>query len=243
MGEPKKWEQSALLKRAAEGDEAAKSQLVEANLGLVWSVVKKFAGRGYEADDLFQIGCMGLLKAIEKFDLSFEVRFSTYAVPMIIGEIKRFLRDDGPLKVSRSIKELAMKARSVSETLQKQTGEEASIHQIANQLGKSSEDIVFALEAVQTPDSLYAGENDDDSIPLIDKTALREGETDIIDKIALREAIHKLEPRERQIIMFRYFGDKTQAQVAALLGISQVQVSRLEKKILATMRGELSEIL
>lgn len=241
MGVVRDWDQGGLLKRAADGDAAARDQLVEENMGLVWSVVKKFTGRGYEADDLFQIGCMGLLKAIDKFDVSYDVRFSTYAVPMIMGEIKRFLRDDGPVKVSRSVKELAVKARTVSEMVQKETGEAPTIGQLAERLGTSAEDIVFAMEAVCPPESLYAGE-EDDLLPLIDRThAAGQGEGELINHIALGEVLESLPARERQLIVLRYFKDRTQAQVAKLLGISQVQVSRLEKKVLGLLRGELVE--
>lgn len=235
------WDQNELLRRATDGERSAVDELVQKNLGLVHSVVKKFASSPCDVEDLFQIGCMGLLKAIRKFDFSYGVRFSTYAVPMIIGEIKRFLRDDGPLKVSRGIKELAIKARSVSEIIQKQTGEAPSVGEIAAMLGRSSEEIVLALESAIPPDSLFGGENEDGLSSVIDKKPAQcENESEIVDKLALREAIGNLKARERQIIIFRYFKNKTQSEVAQELGISQVQVSRLEKKILARMREQMA---
>lgn len=236
-----KWEQKELLVRAAKGDEEAVKLLVQNNLGLVHSVVKKFVNSPYESEDLFQVGSMGLLKAIRKFDLSYDVRFSTYAVPMIIGEIKRFLRDDGPIKVSRSAKELAIKARSVSEMLQKQNGSPPSVNELAAILGESGENIVQALEAAMPPESLYATAGEDGANLLIDKMPSKGmGEAEIVDKIALREMIYQLKARERQIIVFRYFKNKTQSEVAQVLGISQVQVSRLEKKILGQLREKMS---
>lgn len=242
MSGMREWDQGELLRRAVAGDEAARDQLVEDNMGLIWSVVKKFTGRGADADDLFQIGAMGLIKAIQKFDLAYDVRFSTYAVPMIMGEIKRFLRDDGPVKVSRSVKELAVKARTMSELIQKQTGEAPTIGQLAESLGVDTEEIVFAMEAACPPESLYAGEEDDDISPLIDRThAQAQGEGEIVNRLALGEVLETLPARERQLIILRYFKDRTQAQVAELLGISQVQVSRLEKKVLSLLRGQLAE--
>jgi RNA polymerase sporulation-specific sigma factor len=236
-----KWDQKALLSRAAAGDEDAVNELVQKNLGLVHSVVKKFSNSPYEAEDLFQIGCMGLLKAIHKFDLSYDVRFSTYAVPMILGEIKRFLRDDGPVKVSRGLKELAIKAKSISELLQKQTGTAPGIEELASMLGRSAEEVVLALDAAVPPESLYGGGDEDGGVSAIDKIAQKGGgEGELVDKIALREVIGKLKARERQIIIFRYFQNKTQSEVAKILGISQVQVSRLEKKILEQMRLEMA---
>lgn len=236
-----KWDQKALLSRAAAGDEDAVNELVQKNLGLVHSVVKKFSNSPYEAEDLFQIGCMGLLKAIHKFDLSYDVRFSTYAVPMILGEIKRFLRDDGPVKVSRGLKELAIKAKSISELLQKQTGTAPGIEELASMLGRSAEEVVLALDAAVPPESLYGGGAEDGGVSAIDKIAQKGGgEGELVDKIALREVIGKLKARERQIIIFRYFQNKTQSEVAKILGISQVQVSRLEKKILEQMRLEMA---
>lgn len=236
-----KWEQRELLERAAKGDKDAIDEIASNNLGLVHSALKKFANSPYESEDLFQVGCMGLLKAIRKFDLSYDVRFSTYAVPMIIGEIKRFLRDDGPIKVSRSIKELGLKAKSVSEMIQKQTGNSPSVSELAAILGTNAESVVQALDASLMPESLYANGTGDDTNMLIDKLSSKnDGEAEIVDRIALSEVIGQLGARERQIIIFRYFKNKTQTQVAKMLGISQVQVSRLEKKTLMLLREKMS---
>ncbi len=229
-----------LLKRAQAGDRYALDYLVSHNLGLVRSVLKRFANRGYEKDDLYQLGCIGLVKAIEKFDFSYDVRFSTYAVPMIIGEIKRFLRDDGIIKVSRSLKQTAGKVKILNEELTKQLGREPSLQEISEKLNISKEDIVMALDSNVQPDYLYDVIHQDDGSPvhLIDKiseTKTRD-DSDVIDRIALSEVLSKLKPRERQIIVLRYFQDKTQTQIAETLGISQVQVSRIEKKVLSQMK-------
>lgn len=228
-----------LISRAQNGDSDAENFLVENNTGLVRSVVKRFLNRGCEYDDLIQIGSIGLLKAIKKFDPSFNVKFSTYAIPMIIGEIKRFLRDDGMIKVSRSLKEIANKANIAKESLEKNFGREPTISEIASVLEIPKEELVVALESVQSTEYLYETIHQDDGSPilLIDKISFNEGEdADIIDKLALKEVLSALEPRERQIIMLRYFKDMTQCQVAEMLGMSQVQVSRVEKKIIEKLR-------
>ena len=233
-----------LIMMAKEGDKCAQSLLVENNIGLVWSIVRRFQNRGHETDDLFQIGCIGLIKAINKFDTTFEVKFSTYAVPMIIGEIKRFLRDDGIIKVSRSLKEISNKARITKEVMSKELGREPTINEMAQRLCISTEELVMAVEAGYSPESLFnpVGEGDNSSLMLIDKLndEYNEDETDIIDKIALKQALDNLKPREKQIIILRYFKEKTQAQIAKLLGISQVQVSRIEKKILEDIRNRIN---
>jgi len=228
-----------LISRAQSGDSEAENFLVENNTGLVRSVVRRFLNRGCEYDDLIQIGSIGLLKAIKKFDASFNVRFSTYAIPMIIGEIKRFLRDDGIIKVSRNLKEIANKAHVAKETLEKDYGREPTISEIASVLEISKEDLVVALESVQSTEYLYETIHQDDGSPilLIDRISCNEGEDiDIIDRLALKEVLSALEPKERQIIMLRYFKDMTQCQVAEMLGMSQVQVSRIEKKIIGKLR-------
>jgi RNA polymerase sporulation-specific sigma factor len=234
-----------LVTMAREGDKVAQSILVEKNIGLVWSIVRRFLNRGHETDDLFQIGCIGLIKAINKFDTSFDVKFSTYAVPMIIGEIKRFLRDDGIIKVSRSLKEASNKARITREVMSKELGREPTIGEIAERLEVSSEELVMAVEAGHTPESLFnpVGDGESSSLLLIDKLndCCNEDETDIIDKIALRQVMDTLKPREKQIIMLRYFKEKTQVQIAKMLGISQVQVSRIEKKILEEIRDRIDQ--
>ncbi|TYQ16395.1 UNVERIFIED_CONTAM: RNA polymerase sporulation-specific sigma factor [Acetivibrio alkalicellulosi] len=232
-----------LIRKAKSGDKQVQSVLVEKNIGLVWSIVRRFQNRGYESDDIFQIGCIGLIKAINKFDDSFDVKFSTYAVPMIIGEIKRFIRDDGMIKVSRSLKELSNKIRITKEILTKEYGREPSINEISTRLNVTKEEIVMALEANCTHESLYStvGEGDNSSMLLIDRIDNQSNnhEVDLVDKIDLRKVLETLNPREKQIIILRYFNEKTQAQIAKMLGISQVQVSRIEKKILADIRKKI----
>ncbi|WP_368651999.1 RNA polymerase sporulation sigma factor SigF [Ornithinibacillus sp. 4-3] len=228
-----------LILKSQKGDDLARNELVEKNVRLVWSVVQRFLNWGYDADDLFQIGCIGLMKAIDKFDLSYNVRFSTYAVPMIIGEIQRFLRDDGSIKVSRSLKETAYKVRKKKEELTKQLLRVPTLSEIAEALELSSEEIVHALEAAKTPQSIHQTvfENDGDPITLLDQIA--EEDTRWFDKLSLEEAISELSDRERLIIYLRYYKDQTQSHVAERLGISQVQVSRLEKKILDEIKLKL----
>ncbi|SEP70361.1 RNA polymerase sporulation sigma factor SigF [Piscibacillus halophilus] len=224
-----------LIERSQAGDEAARDELVQKNTRLVWSVVQRFLNRGYEADDLFQIGCIGLIKSIDKFDLSYDVKFSTYAVPMIIGEIQRFIRDDGSIKVSRSLKELNHKIRSKMEEFSKDHGRSPSIVELSDALDIPKEDIIMALEANQSPHSIHETvfENEGDPITLMDQIA--EKDSSWFDHIALKEAIRQLDSRERLIIYLRYFKDQTQSEVAKRLNISQVQVSRLEKNILEHM--------
>jgi RNA polymerase sporulation-specific sigma factor len=204
-------------------------------------VVQRFINRGYEPEDLFQIGCIGLLKSVDKFDLSYDVKFSTYAVPMIIGEIQRFLRDDGTLKVSRSLKETAGKVRKMRDELSKTLGRLPTISEVAERLGISPEDVVFAQEANKPPASIHETvfENDGDPITLMDQIA-DDSQERWFDKLALTEAIGGLSERERLIVYLRYYRDKTQSEVASRLGISQVQVSRLEKKILQSIRDQIA---
>jgi len=239
-------ETMVLIEKSKSGDKAAQSELVEKNVGLIWSIVRRFHNRGYETEDLFQIGSIGLIKAIKKFDNSFEVKFSTYAVPMIIGEIKRFIRDDGIIKVSRSLKELSNKAKVTKEIMTKELGREPSVGEISLRLDISSEELVMAMEASFTPESLYStvGESDTSSVQLIDRinNDNNDNEIDLVDKIDLRQVLKTLKPRERQIIVLRYFKEKTQVQIAKMLGISQVQVSRIEKKILEDIRKKINYI-
>lgn len=228
-----------LIKRSKQGDKEARNQVVTENIGLVWSIVRRFANRGHELDDLFQIGSIGLIKAIDKFDTSFEVKFSTYAVPMITGEIKRFLRDDGMIKVSRSLKETAYKAKIASDKLGNFLGREPTIEEISKELSVPIEDIVMALESGAEVESLYKTiyQGDGNAIYLIDKLEENKDENQsMIDRIALKEILDTLEEKDRDLIKLRYFYDKTQTDIAKELGISQVQVSRLEKKILKKMR-------
>lgn len=228
-----------LIKMAQKGDREAKEKLVKHNLGLIKSVLRGFSNRGYDMDDLFQIGSIGLLKAIEKFDTSYDVKFSTYAVPMIAGEIKRFLRDDGLIKVSRSLKQTANKVKYAQEKLLKKYGREATIQEISDELGIDKEEIVMALESSYSPDYLYdvVHQNEGNPLFLIDKIDMDEDrEKEIIEKIILKEMLSQLKERDRQVIILRYFKDKTQVQVAKMLGISQVQVSRIEKKIIQDLK-------
>ncbi|WP_230398297.1 SigF/SigG family RNA polymerase sporulation sigma factor [Novisyntrophococcus fermenticellae] len=230
-----------LIERAHTGDKEARDTLVEQNLGLVYSVVKRFRNRGAEMEDLVQIGSIGLLKAIDKFDVGFDVKFSTYAVPMITGEIKRFLRDDGMIKVSRSLKETAFKAYTAREILERRLGREPSLNEIAEEIQQSVEELAMALDAGAEVESLhkiiYQGEGND--VSLMDKIEEPVCEGDrLVDRMLLEEILKKLEPEERQIIYLRYFCDYTQSYIAGMLGISQVQVSRMEKRILNRLRGE-----
>lgn len=230
-----------LIALSQSGDNGARDTLVNCNIRLVWSVVQRFMNRGYEPEDLFQIGCIGLLKSVDKFDLSYDVKFSTYAVPMIIGEIQRFLRDDGTLKVSRSLKELANKVRKMKDELSKGLGRQPTIGEVAEELGITAEEVVFAQEANKPPASIHETvfENDGDPITLMDQIADESGEK-WFDKLALAEAIETLSERERLIVYLRYYRDQTQSEVASRLGISQVQVSRLEKKILQAIKDQIA---
>ncbi|QED48499.1 RNA polymerase sporulation sigma factor SigF [Cytobacillus dafuensis] len=229
-----------LIKKSQEGDQSARDTIVQKNMRLVWSVVQRFLNRGYEPDDLFQIGCIGLLKSVDKFDLSYDVKFSTYAVPMIIGEIQRFIRDDGTVKVSRSLKEMGNKIRKAKDELSKSLGRIPTVTELSEFLDISPEDIILAQEAGRTPSSIHETvyENDGDPITLLDQ--IDDGnEGKWFDKIALKEAINELDERERLIVYLRYYKDQTQSEVALRLGISQVQVSRLEKKILQQMKDRM----
>lgn len=230
-----------LIEKAHKGDREARDLLVTENMGLIWSIVRRFTGRGYELEDLFQIGSIGLIKAVDKFDTSFDVRFSTYAVPMITGEIKRFLRDDGIIKVSRTLKETVVKVQRAKEQISKSEGREPTIEEISKEIGVTSEDIVLALEAGSEIESIYKTiyQGDGNSILLIDK--IEEGKNaneTLINKMVLSQIIESLSVKERMIIEMRYFEEKTQTEIAKELGISQVQVSRLEKKILERMRAQ-----
>ena len=233
-------ETAVLLTQAQAGDRGAREILVEKNLGLVHHIVKRFLGRGYEAEDLFQIGSIGLIKAIDKFDLTYEVKFSTYAVPMIAGEIKRFLRDDGMVKVSRTLKENGMKIKQAADEVSKELGREATISEISELTGISVEDIVVAMEANAEVESIYKSvyQSDGNEIYMVDR--LPSGKDDnekVLNHILLEQLLSELTDEEKRLIALRYFQDKTQVEVARQLGISQVQVSRLEKRILLRMRG------
>ena len=233
-----------LIPLAKEGNTEALNKLIEVNLPLVTSISKKFTNRGYEYEDIYQIGCMGLVKSIKNFDEKYNVKFSTYAVPMIIGEIKRFLRDDGMIKVSRNVKSLAKKLHFDKEALTKKLNREPTIEELAQFSGMDKEEILFALESSASMQYLYEVIHQDDGSPvlLIDKLSENAIEDkNITEKLALKEALRNLDTKSRQIIVLRYFKDKTQIQVAKMLGISQVQVSRIEKKVLQEMRKQLDE--
>lgn len=232
-------ETSVLIAQSQAGSKEARDILVESNLGLVHHIVKRFIGRGHDLQDLFQIGSIGLMKAIDKFDLSFEVKFSTYAVPMITGEIKRFLRDDGMIKMSRSIKENGWKIRVASERLMNLYGREPTILEISKETELDVEDIVIALEANVEVESIYKTvyQGEGSQIYLVDKLPEKKDENEIlINHILIEQLLAVLNDEERKLITLRYYKDKTQVQVAKELDISQVQVSRLEKKILKRMR-------
>lgn len=227
-----------------ENDEEAKEVLIKNNLGLVRSVISKFSNIGYDRDDLFQLGSIGLIKSIYKFDPKFNVKFSTYAVPMILGEIKRYLRDDGMVKVSRSLKQTAIKAKSQKEILTKKLGREPTVDELAKELGVEKEDLVMAMEANFSVEYLHGVIHEEEGSPicLIDKISLK-GENEeekLIDNLLLKQVLNKLEKRERQIIVLRYFEDKTQSEIGDILNISQVQVSRIEKKVLSKLKSYIS---
>ena len=226
---------------AQNNNEEAMEKVIINNSGLVWSIVNRFLGRGYSKEELYQIGCIGLIKAIKRFDVTFEVKLSTFAVPYIMGEIKRFIRDDGPIKVSRSIKELGSKIRELQREYFTKNGEDIRISEMAKILGVKKEDITIALDAARPIDSIdeeaYKGEESQTKISKIGNNKDEVG--DLINKITLNKIINDLDKKEKEIVLLRYFKDKTQTQVANMLGISQVQVSRIEKKILIELREKL----
>lgn len=232
-----------LLKKAKKGNQEAKDEFVSLNLGLVWSIVKRFSNRGYELEDLFQIGSIGLLKAIDKFDFTYNVQFSTYAVPMIMGEIRRYIRDDKPIRVARSLKELSFRMHKVKEYLTDNLAREPTIKELSNEMNIPVEELVMAMEASQSLLSLNDVAYQDNGSPIyvIDQIDADENrQSSWLDKIVLKEALSKLDKKERQIIILRYFKDMTQVDVAKTLGITQVQVSRLERKTLKKIRDYLS---
>ncbi len=230
------------IKKAQAGDNSAMENLLNNNKGLIWNIVKRFTGRGYETEDLYQIGCIGFIKAIKRFDTSFEVQVSTYAVPYILGEIKRFIRDDGAIKVSRSTKELATRILELQKEYSNKNGEEITINQLSEMLNVSVEDITFALDAIRKPESIDEEIYDEtDGETRISKISANKDETsNIINKLCVQELIDELTEREKEIIILRYYKGKTQTEVAKKLGITQVQVSRLEKKILLEMRQKIA---
>ncbi len=235
-------EKEELLKKAAEGDKKAREELISGNLKLVLSVIRRFSGRGENPDDLFQVGCIGLIKAIDNFDLSHGVKFSTYAVPMIIGELRRYLRDNTPIRVSRSVRDLAYKALSVKDELSAKLSREPKIEEIAAKLGVPKEDVALALDAIADPVSLYEpvySENGD-SVYVMDKVCdVSNTDESWLESIAISQAIDKLSPREKRIINLRFFEGRTQMEVADEISISQAQVSRLEKGALERIKKDL----
>ncbi len=250
-------EMTLLIERSQKGDKAARERLVEQNLGLVHHIVKRFAGRGHDMEDLFQIGAIGLMKAIDKFDLRYEVKFSTYAVPLIMGEIKRFLRDDGMIKVSRTLKENGWKAKMAMEKLNAGLGREPLLEEVAQEAGLTSEEVTVALAAGAEVESLYrsVAQPDGSETFLVDKVAYGQGngtgaciggsggaedyeKEELLNHLLVTQLLKALPEREKNLITMRYFQDKTQSEVAACMGISQVQVSRMEKKILLRLREE-----
>jgi len=234
-----------LIRLSHDGDSLAREQVITDNMALVWSIVRRFSGRGYEPEDLFQIGCIGLMKAVDRFDTSYDVKFSTYAVPMIIGEIKRFIRDDGIVKISRGIKENNRKLGKAKEELIQMNQREPTIEELAKYTGIATEDIVMAMAALQEVDSIYStvysGGGEDIYIVdrLGDDNDVSENQR-VIDHIFVNQLLEELPPDERNLIELRYYQDKTQTEVAKRMGISQVQVSRLEKRVLLKMRKRAS---
>lgn len=236
-------EKEALFARIEKGDMSAREQYIEGNLRLVLSVIKRFSSSNENVDDLFQIGCIGLIKAIDNFDSTLNVKFSTYAVPMIIGEIRRFLRDNNSIRVSRSLKDTAYKAIYAKENLTRKNSKEPTIEEIATEIGITKEDIVYALDAIQNPMSLYEPIFTDggDTLYVMDQISDKKNKEETwIEHLSLSEAMKKLNEREHEIITLRFFEGKTQMEVAELIGISQAQVSRLEKNALRIMRNYLS---
>ncbi|MBQ2756311.1 MAG: RNA polymerase sporulation sigma factor SigG [Oscillospiraceae bacterium] len=237
----KESDKNRLLKRVREGSKSARNELIEGNLRLVLSVVQKFSNRGENPDDLFQVGCIGLMKAIDNFDISQNVRFSTYAVPMIIGEIRRYLRDNNSIRVSRSMRDTAYRAMQTKEALINRDLREPTIEQIAKEMGMEKAQVVTAMEAIVEPMSLYDPVYSDsgDTIYVMDQIGDKSSDSDWIEEISIKEAVERLEEREKRILSLRFFNGKTQMEVAKEVGISQAQVSRLEKSALERIKRQI----
>lgn len=237
----KESEKMELLKLCKNGDKKARKKLINGNLRLVLSVIQKFIGRGENADDLFQVGCIGLIKAIDNFNTDLDVRFSTYAVPMICGEVRRYMRDNNPIRVSRSLRDLAYKAMQAKEQLINQKQKEPTIKEISELIGVKQSDVVLALESITDPISLYEPVYSDagDTLYVLDQVGDKNDDTNWLDEISLKEAINLLQPREKNILYLRFFLGKTQVEVANEIGISQAQVSRLEKNTLGKIKGQI----
>ena len=231
-------EKMELLKKTKNGDKAAREELVNGNLRLVLSVIQRFSNRGENPDDLFQVGCIGLIKAIDNFSTEHNVRFSTYAVPMIIGEVRRYLRDFNAVRVSRSLRDMAYKAMQIKERLTNEQGREPGVEQIAAELQVPKEEVVLALESIVEPVSLYEPVYSDggDAIFVMDQLGDKNDDRNWLEEIALKDAVAGLNEREKRILSLRYYGGKTQMEVAEEIGISQAQVSRLEKGALSKIR-------
>ncbi len=229
---------AALIERVLEGDKQAENEMVEQNMGLVYSIVKRFSGRGCETEDLIQIGAIGLIKAVKKFDPAFNVKFSTYAVPMIAGEIKRFMRDDGAVKISRALKESAMKGWRAEETLRRRLDREPTLSEISAECGISADELSEAFEAAAPPGSLYDSvyNNGEKEIRLVDTLAGEGIEDSVVNKVMLDSVLAFLKPREKQVLILRYFKGKTQTEIASIIGVSQVQISRIEKNAIKKIR-------
>ena len=234
-------ETNELVKNAKDGDELAKERLIQGNFPLIKSIVKNYQNKGVDYDDLYQIGCVGFLKAINNFEEKFEVKFSTYAVPMIAGEIKRFLRDDGSIKISRAIKSLWLKIRTYLDEIKKRGDEIPSVEDLAKKFEVDPADVVYAMDASQSLISLNAqiDESSNNSQSVLDRIPSEDKSEQMLDKILLKEAIAKLPEREKKILLLRYFRGKTQSEVADILGVSQVQISRLETKIIEKLKSKL----
>mgnify|MGYP004526587775 CR=1 FL=1 len=223
---------------AQNGNEEAMETLVRENNGLIWSIVRRFKDRGYEIEDLYQLGALGFIKSIYKFDLNLDYRLSTYAVPYILGEIKRFIRDDGPIKVSRSVRELLIKIKEVQKFYENKEGKELTLKEIADELQVEVEEVVYALTTSKPLESINEEVYDEgDKTTLLDKITINvDEETKVVDKILLKDMLKTLSEKEKEVIILRYFKGQTQTQVAKILGVSQVQISRLEKRILGNLR-------
>ena len=233
-----------IIEHAQNGSQEDMTKLIEDNNGLIWSIVRRFSGRGYDVEDLYQIGCIGFIKAIQRFDTSFEVRLSTYAVPYILGEIKRYIRDDGPIKVSRSIKELNIKILELQKEYFKKHGVEISLEEISKELKISKEEITMALDSARPVDSIeeakYKNDKTDRTISIIEQISTgKDEQTEITNRMTIKNLINELNDKEKEIIMLRYYKQKTQMQVSKILGITQVQVSRIERKVLDKMKKKL----
>ena len=229
--------------KAQQGDKNVMQYLIESNKGLIWSIVKRFQDRGYELEDLYQIGVMGFIKCIKRFDSNFEVRLSTYAVPYILGEVKRYIRDNGPIRISRSLKELAIKALETKNEYYRKTGQEIKIEELSKLLGTSQEEITLSLEAFQPIYSIdeQLGDDENDGLSLLDKMSSHIDEANVLtNKLCIQQAINNLKDNEKQIIFLRYYKGKTQTEIAKIMGITQVQVSRIEKRVLENMRVKLA---